>query len=85
MKLTAKRGDDVFTVSEQVLSPQTGLAMLDLGQNYPEDLRIFVDFEGKPLSREVPFTIYTTAWDGKSFTIDKLEDKTEVKKEKLAA
>jgi Ca-activated chloride channel family protein len=82
LKLTAKVGKDSFPVSEQVLSPQTGLAMIDLGQSYPADLRMFVEFDGKPLSRAIPFTIFTITWDGKQFTINRQNDKVTDRKER---
>jgi Ca-activated chloride channel homolog len=73
--LLPKIGEDQFPVSQRIISNETGLIMLDLGQITPEELRLFVELEGRPLKRDVQFKLLTLGWDGKEFTIDQQVDK----------
>ncbi len=63
-------GKEIHPVSEQVLSPETGLVMIDLGRSYPDDLDLLVQLKGETWQRSVPFTLFTITWDGKKFTIE---------------
>ncbi len=75
LTLEAKREDEAVPVSESVLSPQTGLVMIDLGRAQIEELKLTIDTQNKTLLRSVPYTLLTISWDGKSFKIAQKKEK----------
>ncbi|MCP4680599.1 MAG: VWA domain-containing protein [Deltaproteobacteria bacterium] len=78
LTLEAKREDEAVPVSESVLSPQTGLVMIDLGRTQMEELKLIVDTPNKTLLRSVPYTLLTISWDGKSFKIVQKAEKVTI-------
>jgi Ca-activated chloride channel homolog len=82
--IQAKRGDDVFAVSDRVDAPDAGVAMIDLGRAKPAGVAMTVELGTTPLRRAVPFTLTSIAWDGSSFTFGERKGKIEPRSGKVS-
>jgi Ca-activated chloride channel family protein len=72
LSLLPKVGGETYTVSEQVVSPDTGLFMIDIGRTPPKNLDLKVA-PNKSQKRRVPYTLFTISFDGKTFGVEALE------------
>ncbi len=69
LELLPKMGEEAYTVSDHVISQETGLVMIDVGRTPPADLELQVVSRSERLGREVGYSLVTIAWNGKSFTV----------------
>jgi len=70
LELLAEVDDKPFAVADRVVSPWTGLMMLDVGELPPAELELSVKLRSAKLKRAVGFSLITITWDGKNFTLD---------------
>ena len=63
-------GEEAYTLSDHVISYDTGLVMIDVGRTPPEDLQLLVEPRSDAGNRRVPYSLITITWDGKTFVIE---------------
>jgi hypothetical protein len=71
LSITAKSGGIDLSPSESAASPDTGLAVLDLGRDQPADVTFDVKQQNLGQTRAVSYTLLIVTFDGKAFRIEK--------------
>jgi TonB family protein len=84
LDLVAEVDKKPFSVSDRVVSPWTGLMMIDVGETPPEELKLSIELRSGELKRAVGFSLITIAWDGKSFTLDEKRGELPAAEEELS-
>jgi tetratricopeptide (TPR) repeat protein len=84
LELVAEVDDEPFAVSDRVVSPGTGLMMLDVGETPPEGLELGIKLRSGKLKRAVGYSLVTIVWDGKSFTLKEKRGELPADEEELS-